>query len=334
MLLKLSELLKKVNIAFTLNVSDPDIRRVSSLEKGGPESISFLGNPKYAKQVLKCSAAAIFVPLDFKGASNSILIPCANPSRTFSDAIIALGLQRPEPKRIISDKSVVHSSAKIGKNCSIGPFCVIEENVVIGDNTVLGSNCFIGADAKIGENCLLHSSVVIYHCCEIGNRVVIHSHTTIGSDGFGFELEGNVDKIPQVGIVVVSDDVEIGANVSIDRARFDATKIGRYTKIDNQVQIGHNVEIGQRCLIVAQVGIAGSCIIGNGVILAGQAGVSGHVHIGDGAMIAGKTGVGKDVAPGEKLSGHYGGNHQEQLKQYVCMKQLPDMMKKIKKLLK
>lgn len=334
MSLKLSELLKKVNISFSLSSSDPEIFRVCSLEKGEKSAISFLGNPKYTKLVEGCAAAAVFVPLDYKGRGSSILIPSENPSKVFSEAIMALGLQAPAPQRIISDKAAVHSSAKIGKNCSIGAFSVIEENAVIGDNSVLGSNCFIGANAKVGENCLFHSSVVVYHGCIIGNRVVIHSNTTIGSDGFGFELEGNVEKIPQVGIVTISDDVEIGANVSIDRARFDSTKIGRYTKIDNQVQIGHNVEIGQRCIIVSQVGIAGSCIIGNGVILAGQAGVAGHVKIGDGAMIAGKTGVGKDVPPGERISGHYGSNHQEQLKQIACVRQLPEMMKKIKKTLK
>jgi UDP-3-O-[3-hydroxymyristoyl] glucosamine N-acyltransferase len=333
-LLKLSELLKKVNISYTLQDKDPEIRRVCSLEKGDLSAISFLGNPKYAKLVEKSLAAAVFVPLDYKGTATSILIPCANPSKTFSEAITVLGLQKPEPKRVVSDKASVHAKAKIGKNCSIGPFCVIEENAVIGDNTILGSNCFVGIDAKIGESCLFYPSVVVYHGCEIGNRVVVHSNTTIGSDGFGFELEGNIEKIPQVGTVIISDDVEIGANVSIDRARFDSTKIGRYTKIDNQVQIGHNVEIGQRCLIVAQVGIAGSCIIGNGVILAGQAGVAGHVKIGDGAMIAGKTGVGKDVVAGDRISGHYGGNHQEQLKQYACTRQLPEMMKKMKKFLK
>jgi UDP-3-O-[3-hydroxymyristoyl] glucosamine N-acyltransferase len=331
---KLSELLKKINIQFSLVGNDPEIHRVCSLEKGDHTAVSFLANPKYGTLVEKSAAVAIFVPLGFKGASGSILIPCESPSKTFSDVIIALGLQLPEPKRVISNKAEIHPSAKIGANCSIGAFCVIEANAILGDNTVLGPNCYVGLNAKIGSDCLFHPSVVVYHGCEVGSRVVIHSHTTIGSDGFGFELEGNVEKIPQVGIVIISDDVEIGANVSIDRARFDSTKIGRYTKIDNQVQIGHNVEIGQRCLIVAQVGIAGSCIIGNGVILAGQAGVAGHIKIGDKAVIAGKTGVGKDVKPGERISGHYGGPHQEQLKQYATMKQMPELMKKIKKLLK
>jgi UDP-3-O-[3-hydroxymyristoyl] glucosamine N-acyltransferase len=330
----LSALLQKINISFAVTGLDPELTRVCSLDKGDASAISFLGNSKYAKLVENSKAAVIFVPKDYKGASAAILIPCASPSIAFSDAILALGLQRPEPVRQISNKAEIHPTAKIGKNCGVGPFCVIEANVVIGDNTVIGANCFIGSEVKIGANCLFYPSVVIYHGCEIGSRVVIHSHTTIGSDGFGFELEGNLEKIPQVGIVVVSDDVEIGANVSIDRARFDATKIGRYTKIDNQVQIGHNVQIGQRCIIVAQVGIAGSCEIGNGVIIAGQAGVGGHVKIGDGAIIAGKTGVSNNVLAGAKISGHYGVNHHEQIRQHVSLKQLPDMMKKIKKLLK
>jgi len=332
--LLLSELLKKINISFSHTGVDPEIGRVSSLDKGDANSISFLANPKYLKLVEGSKAAAIFVPKDFKGASAAILIPCVSPSVSFSEAILALGLQRPEVKREISSKAEIHPSAQIGKNCSVGTFCVIEANAKIGDNSIIGANCYIGSDVKIGSNCVFYPSVVIYHGCEVGNRVVVHSHTTIGSDGFGFELEGNLEKIPQVGIVVISDDVEIGANVSIDRARFDATKIGRYTKIDNQVQIGHNVQIGQRCIIVAQVGIAGSCEIGNGVIIAGQAGVGGHVKIGDGAIIAGKTGVSNNVLPGAKISGHYGVNHHEQIRQHISVKQLPEMMKKIKKLLK
>ena len=187
MRLKLSELLKKVEIQFSFLDKDPDIIRVCSLEKGDLSAISFLGNPKYAIQVEKCEAAAIFVPLDYQGSSKSILVPCANPSRTFSEAIAVLGLQKSEPKRVISEKAEVHPSAKIGKNCCIGAFCVIEENAMIGDNTIIGSNCFVGVGAKVGANCLLYASVVIYHGCEIGNRVVIHSNTTIGSDGFGFE---------------------------------------------------------------------------------------------------------------------------------------------------
>ncbi len=334
MSLLLSALLKKINISFAFSGVDPELCRVSSLDKGDANSISFLGNSKYSKLVENSKAAAIFVPKEFKGSSAAILIPCASPSVAFSDAILALGLQRPEPVRQISTKAEIHPTAQIGKNCSVGPFCVIEANAIISDNTVIGANSYIGADVKVGSNCVFYPSVVIYHGCEIGSRVIVHSHTTIGSDGFGFELEGNLEKIPQVGIVIVSDDVEIGANVSIDRARFDSTKIGRYTKIDNQVQIGHNVQIGQRCIIVAQVGIAGSCEIGNGVIIAGQAGVGGHVKIGDGAIIAGKTGVSNNVLPGAKISGHYGVNHHEQIRQHVSVKQLPEMMKKIKKLLK
>lgn len=329
----LSEIIKELGSPVEIS-KDVSIDRVASLDKGDVSSISFLGNLKYANQVAESNAAAILVPLDYEGNSKSFLIPVKNPSSAFSTCIKMLGLMEKPAKIQISDRACIDETAKIGKNCSIGHNCVISEDAVIEDNVVLGANCFVGVGAVIGENSRLYPSVIVYNGCLIGANVVIHSNTTIGSDGFGFEMEGDIEKIPQVGIVTVGENVEIGANVSIDRARFDATKIGKNTKIDNLVQIGHNVEIGEGCFIVAQVGIAGSSKIGNGVILAGQCGVVGHVKIGDGVIVAAKTGIGGDVEAGARMSGFYGINHKDYMRQEVCVRQLPAMMKKVKKFLK
>jgi len=329
----LSEIIKELGASIDLS-QDITIDKVASLDKGCANSISFLGNPKYAKQVSTSKASAILVPLDFDGDFEGELIPVSNPSSAFSVCIKMLGLIEKPSKIYISDRASIDDTAKIGENCSIGHNCVISENAIIEDNVVLGANCFVGVGVRIGKNSRLYPSVIVYNGCIIGANVVIHSNTTIGSDGFGFEMEGDIEKIPQVGIVTIAENVEIGANVSIDRARFDATKIGKNTKIDNLVQIGHNVEIGEGCFIVAQVGIAGSSKIGNGVILAGQCGVVGHVSIGDGVIVAAKTGIGHDVEAGARMSGFYGVKHKDYMKQEVCVRQLPALMKKVKKLLK
>jgi len=264
---------------------DRMIRGVATLKEAGEDQLSFLGNPAYAPQVATTRAGAILVPADLDG-SDPRFIRVAKPHAALAE-VLDRWFNNRKISSGISPLASVASSAKIGSNVTIGAFTAIGENVAIGDDTII------------------HSNVSIYDGCVIGRRCILHSGVVIGSDGYGFvAVGGRHRKIPQIGIVRIEDDVEIGANSTVDRAALGETVIGEGTKIDNLVQIGHNVVIGKHCLIVAQVGIAGSTEFGDGVVAAGQAGVAGHLKIGDGAQIGAATAVFHDVKPGEKVVGN------------------------------
>jgi UDP-3-O-[3-hydroxymyristoyl] glucosamine N-acyltransferase len=229
--------------------------------------------------------------------------------------------------------AIVSPTAKLGKNVAVGAYTVIDDKAQIGEGTIIYSGCYIGSNTKIGKDCLIYPHVSIRERIEIGDRVIIHCGTVIGSDGFGFAaVKGVQEKIPQIGTVLVEDDVEIGANVTIDRARFDKTIIGRGTKIDNLVQIAHNVIIGENCIIVAQAGISGSTVLGKNVTLAGQAGLVGHINIGDGAICAAQSGVTKSVPPNTMVSGYPAKPHEVAKRVNACVQSLPELYKKIKEL--
>ncbi|MFA5100235.1 MAG: UDP-3-O-(3-hydroxymyristoyl)glucosamine N-acyltransferase, partial [Candidatus Omnitrophota bacterium] len=229
--------------------------------------------------------------------------------------------------------AVVAQGVSLGNNVGIGACAVIEEGVSIGDNTVIYPNCFIGRNTVIGSNTIVYSNVSVRENIHIGNNVIIHAGSVIGSDGFGFVTVGGIHhKIPQVGTVIIEDDVEIGANCTIDRARFDKTVIGQGTKLDNMVHIAHNVVTGKNCLIVAQVGVSGSTTIGNNVILAGQVGVVGHVKIGDNTIVMAKSGISKDVPENSLLWGVPAKPLNEEKKLLVYINGLPKMHQTIKDL--
>jgi UDP-3-O-[3-hydroxymyristoyl] glucosamine N-acyltransferase len=223
----------------------------------------------------------------------------------------------------------------LGKDVAIGPYVVVEDNVSIGDKSIIYAGCFIGHHTRIGRDTFIYPHVSIRERISIGNRVIIHCGTVIGSDGFGFAtIKGLHHKIPQIGTVQIGDDVEIGANVTIDRARFDKTVIGNGTKIDNLVQIAHNVIIGENSIIVAQAGISGSTTIGKGVTLAGQAGLVGHITIGDGAVVAAQAGVTKSVPPNVTVSGYPARQHDAAKKVNACVQNLPKLYAKVEELKK
>jgi UDP-3-O-[3-hydroxymyristoyl] glucosamine N-acyltransferase len=233
----------------------------------------------------------------------------------------------------------VHPTAVVGagvvleENVSIQPFVVIEAGARIGANTVIGAHGYVGHEARIGRDCRFAPRVTICAGCLVGNRVIVHSGAVLGSDGFGFELAGGRRvKIPQIGIVQVDDDVEIGANTTVDRARFGRTWIQEGTKIDNLVQIAHNVVIGKHCILISQGGISGSTRLGNYVTLAGQVGIVGHIEIGDGAVVAAKSGVSKSVPAGETVFGYPAGPMQEYKEQLACIARLPKLYARVKKL--
>ncbi len=249
-------------------------------------------------------AGVILVPRQIS-CPGKTLIRVDNPSLSFTQVVNHLLKDAPDYKpHGIHPTAVIAPGAKLAPGVAVGAHTVIEDGAVIAEGCVIYANCYVGHEAHLGKDCLIYPQVVLREKVSLGNRVIIHSGTVIGSDGFGYvTVDGKHMKIPQVGTVLIEDDVEIGANVTIDRARFDKTIIGEGTKIDNLVQIAHNVTIGKHCLVVAQSGIAGSTKIGNYVILAAQAGLVGHIEIGDGAVVAAQSGVSKSIKAGEQVFG-------------------------------
>lgn len=280
------------------------ITGVAGIEDASVGEITFLANPKYQVYLDKTNASAVITSRDIEKASKPI-IRTDNPSLAFVKAVSFIVPSEAKYPSGIHATARIGENVRLGKDVAIGPYTVIEDNVSVGDKTVIYPHCYIGTKSAIGACTLIYSNVSIREDITIGKRVVIHSGTVIGSDGFGFiTVEGVHHKIPQVGTVVIEDDVEIGSNVSIDRARFDKTIIGQGTKIDNLVHLAHNVIVGKNCFIVAQVGVSGSTEIGNNVILAGQVGVVGHIKIGDNAIVMAQSGVSKSIPEGTTVWGY------------------------------
>ncbi|MFA6930667.1 MAG: UDP-3-O-(3-hydroxymyristoyl)glucosamine N-acyltransferase [Lentisphaeria bacterium] len=301
------------------------LQGVASLSEATERDVAFLGNEKYREQVLPSKAGVVLVPADFDQAppEGRAWIVCPNPSDAFN-AVISLFTPPPEhysPGR--HPTAVISASAQVPASVHVGAGAIIEDDVVIAENTIILPNVYIGRKCVIGSDCLLYANVVIRERCLLGNRVILHPGVVIGADGFGYKSgPAGHQKIPQVGIVQIDDDVEIGANSCVDRARFGRTWIRKGTKIDNLVQIGHNVEVGECGMIVAQVGIAGSCRLGNGVILAGQAGLAGHLQIGDGSIVMGQAGISKNLAPGSIVMGTPAVDRREFAKQLLYLGRL------------
>jgi UDP-3-O-[3-hydroxymyristoyl] glucosamine N-acyltransferase len=281
---------------------DMRIAGVAPLAEATERHISFLANPKYASQMTSTRAAAVLVSNDLEGESDR-WIRVADPYFAMASVVARFFALRPAPKGI-SEHAAIAASAKLGANVAVGAFTSIGDDVVIGDGVTLYPNVTVEPGSQIGDGTIVYPQVSIYERSIIGRRCILHSGVVIGSDGYGFAThEGRHHKIPQVGIVRIEDDVEIGAGTTVDRAALGETVIGEGTKIDNLVQIGHNVKIGKHCLLVAQVGIAGSTELGDYVVAAGQVGIAGHLKIGKGAQIAAKSAVLDDVADGMKVMG-------------------------------
>ncbi|MES2569727.1 MAG: UDP-3-O-(3-hydroxymyristoyl)glucosamine N-acyltransferase [Verrucomicrobiota bacterium] len=318
--------------ASTANSQQP-VTGATAIAEAGPEDVTFFGNLKYLPALKKCRAAAVLVPLDFTEEIVPIAIRVENPTLAFS-----LLVERflPEPiafPRGVHPTAVIAPGVKLGENVSIQAHVVIEEGAAIGSGTLVGAGSYIGHEVTIGVACHIAPRVTVGARSRIGSRVILHSGVVIGSDGFGFEFSnGRHVKIPQVGIVQIDDDVEIGANSSIDRARFGRTWIGEGTKIDNLVQIAHNVVIGKHCLIAAQSAVAGSARIGNYVTLAGQTAVVGHVEVADQVVVAARGAVSKDILTKEVLWGAPAIPIREAKEQLAMIRRLPKMAERIKRL--
>ncbi len=286
-------------------IGDPDatIEKVSSIEDAGPGDITFLASPRYRRHLTSCKASAVIVAGESATGAVLNLLRVDDPYRAFA-RIHALFNPPPVHDAGTSPLAVVDPGAVIGPEAALYPHCYVGRNARVGAGTVLMPGVVIGAGAQVGEGCVLHSNVTVSEGCRIGDRVILHAGVVIGSDGFGYAGHGPARlKIPQAGIVEIGDKVEIGANTTVDRATIGSTRIGSGTKIDNLVQIGHNVVIGERCLIVAQTGIAGSAVLGDDVMVSGQAGINDHVEIGARSVIGPKSNVMRSVPSGSLLSG-------------------------------
>ena len=316
--MKLSEMATELGLQ--LSGDDVEITGVAPLEEAGLGDLSFIRERKWLEKVNHAAfkVSALMLPAELVEVL-TVDVPylvTPAPALYVAKAGLLLGYKTLRPEGVHAS-AVIDPSAQLGANVVVAAHCVIEEGVVIGAQSVI------------------HAGVVIHAGSLIGKRCIIGSNTVIGFDGFGYEyVEGNYQKIPHFGVVRIEDDVEIGASTTIDRARFGETRIGAGSKVDNMVQIAHNVEIGRNCMIVSQVGIAGSCRIEDGVILAGQAGVVPHVTVGRGARIAAATGVAGDVPAGITWSGYWGQRHRDNLAQINAVRALPAFMKQVKKLIK
>lgn len=310
------------------------VNRPSKIEEGGQGSITFLGNPKYEQFAYTSTASIIIVSRDFKPSRplHPTLIRVDDVYSAIATLLEQFGNRQNGVEYEVSEKASVHQSAVIERQVAIGDFSFIARNARIGQGTVLHPQVFVGESVVIGKNCTLYPGVKIYHHCVLGDHCVIHSNVVIGADGFGFapQTDGTFKKVAQIGNVVIENDVEIGSGTTIDRATIGSTFIRKGVKIDNLVQVGHNVEIGENTVIAAQTGIAGSTKIGKNCMIGGQVGFSGHLKIADGTLVQAQSGIAASVdTPNSSLFGSPAINYNDFIKSYAVFKKLPELYRKI-----
>jgi UDP-3-O-[3-hydroxymyristoyl] glucosamine N-acyltransferase len=309
------------------------IRGIASLAAAQPGDLTFLESAKYRPEVPTTRASAILLPADYEGQPRpgQLFVFVDDPSVALASLCARLEQALwPKPAPGIHPSASVAPDAVVAPTATVGPLCVIEAGARVGAGSHLQAQVFLGRGAVIGEGCWLHPGVVVAAECTLKNRVLLHPGVVVGSDGFGYKfVGGRHEKVPQVGTVTIDDDVEIGANSTLDRARFSHTRVGEGTKIDNLVQVGHNVIIGRHCMICAQAGIAGSTTLEDYVVLGGQAGIIGHITLGKGAKIGAQTGIGRDVPPGAALWGTPALPYILEQKLFVLRKKLPELFKRV-----
>jgi len=311
-----------------------EIAGVSGVENASAGDITFVAAEKFFAFAATTNASAVLVPRDFDAAAapGRNLVRCDNPEYAFN-VVIDLLRKKYAPPPGVSANAAVAAGVVLGTDVSVGHFAVIEEGASVGDGTVIYPNACIGRGVRIGAGCIIYQNVTVREETEIGNNCIIQPGAVIGADGFGYaQVDGRHVKLPQIGNVVLEDDVEIGACTTIDRARFDTTVIGRGTKIDNLVQIAHNVTTGEHCIIVSQTGISGSVKIGGNVIFGGQAGIGGHLEIGDKAVVSARGGVTKSVKPGAVIMGRFGETREKELANRHNVNKIPAIRKELREL--
>lgn len=311
--------------------ADPDLTGVAPLDRAGPESLSFLANPRYATYLQRSVAGAVLVAeaLADEVSAEAPIIRVDDVHRALARLLPVLYPARaPEPG--VHPTAVIDPGARLGDDVVVGAYAVIGRGSVVGDRARIGAQVVVGAECEIGDDVVLHPHVTLYDGTVVGARSILHSGARAGVDGFGYvPVDGVLQKIPQVGCCVIGADVEIGANTTVDRGSIGPTEIGDGVKIDNHVHIGHNVRVGAGSILVAFVGVSGSTRIGRGVTLAGQAGIAGHIEIGDGATIAAQAGVFGDVPAGATYSGYPARPHKEALRTQASLFRLPRVLKRI-----
>jgi len=305
------------------------VQRVAGIQEAEPGDVTFFANSKYAAALKSTRASAVILGED-AGAAPCAMLRTKNPYLAFAKAVgVFAGADRPAPG--VHATALVGAGARVACDASIGPFAVVEEGASVGSRTIVHAHVTIGREASIGDDCVIHARVSIRERVSLGNRVVIQDGAVIGSDGFGFARgnDGTHVKIPQVGGVVLEDDVEVGANTTIDRPAVGETRVGAGTKIDNLVQIAHGVTLGRNVLLAAQVGIAGSTVVEDGVTLAGQVGVAGHLTVGKGTIASAQTGIPNSVPAGSFVSGYPAIPNRDWLKSSAVFRKLPELRKTI-----
>lgn len=303
----------------------------AKIEEGVKGALSFLANPKYASYIYDTQSSIVLVNSDFipERPIRATLIKTANAYESLAKLMTLYESVKPK-KTGISPMASVAASATIGENVYIGPFVSIGEKAIIGNNTVIEANTSVGDNATVGSDCILYNHVTIYHDCKVGNRCILHAGSVVGADGFGFAPGANgYEKIPQIGIAILEDDVEIGANTCIDRATMGATIIKRGVKLDNMVQIAHNVIVDEHTVMAAQCGVAGSTKIGSWCMVGGQAGISGHIKIGNQVKVGGHSGVTNNVQDGKAVMGYPSFEHTQFARATVVFKKLPEMYREM-----
>ena len=309
------------------------VRGIAALNAAGPGELSFLGNPKYKSEAVATRASVVLLPLDYDGEPqpNQLHLFVENPSVALAKLCSRLEqLLWPKPKPGVHPTAHVAPGAKVAASATVGPLCIVEEGAVIGERAHLQGHVFVGRGALVGDDCWLMPGVILAAECVLKNRVRLQPGVVVGADGFGYEfVGGRHEKIPQVGIVVIENDVEIGANSTLDRARFSQTVVGEGTKIDNLVQVAHNVTIGKHVILCAQVGISGSVTINDYAVLGGQAGIGGHITIGRGAKIGGQSAVTFSVEPGTYVNGSPAISYMLGQRLEVLHRKLPELFKRV-----
>ena len=312
------------------------VNSFGKIEEAQPGQLSFLANPKYEEHLYTTKASVIIISESFelKQPVAATLIRVPDAYSAFATLLTKYQEIMEQQLSGIQQPSYIGKTSSCGKNVFVGAFAYIGENVKIGNNSKIFPNSFIGDNVSIGDNTIIHPGVKIYHDCKVGNHVIIHAGTVIGSDGFGFapQANGSFKKIPQIGNVVIEDNVEIGSNSTIDRATIGSTLIKSGVKLDNLIQIAHNVEIGNSTVIAAQAGVSGSTKIGSGVMIGGQAGIVGHIQIGDGAKINAQSGVSKSIEPGKAVTGSPAYDYTSALRSQAISRKLPELEKRVKEL--
>ncbi len=312
------------------------VHTFAKIEEGIPGALSFLSNPKYTPYIYETQSSIVLVNKDFvpENKINATLIKVDNAYESLAKLMTLYEASKPK-KQGIDPLASIASTAQIGKNVYIGPFAVIGEQAIIGDNTHVYPHTYIGDGTKVGDNCIFYSNVSVYHDCRIGNECILHSGAVIGADGFGFAPTPNgYDKIPQIGIVILEDKVEIGANTCIDRATMGATVIHSGVKLDNLIQIAHNDEVGSHTVMAAQAGISGSTKIGEWCMIGGQVGIAGHSKIGDKVGLGAQSGVPGNIKSGSQLIGTPPMELKQYFKASVVHRSLPDMQMEVRALRK